>query len=234
MSGNKFNNKYRVPSARWANWDYASEGAYFVTICTKHMEHYFGKIVNAEMQYSELGRMAVNEWIKSAEMRPDMELDMSCFQVMPNHIHGIVVIGRDGRDAMPGVSIAINELIREGGPGVSIANNELIREGGPGVSMVNNELIREGGPGVSMVNNEFIRDAKHGVCTGNGANFGPQSKNLASIMRGFKSAVTIQARILKIPFDWQTRYHDRVIRDDDEFRRIAAYIEQNPLNWEKK
>ena len=105
MSGNKFNIKYRVPSARWANWDYASEGAYFVTICTKHREHYFGKIVNAEMQYSELGRIAVNEWIKSAEMRPDMELDMSCFQVMPNHIHGIVVIGRDGRDAMPGVSI---------------------------------------------------------------------------------------------------------------------------------
>jgi len=187
MSGNKFNNKYRVPSARWANWDYASEGAYFVTICTKHMEHYFGKIVNAEMQYSELGRIAVNEWIKSAEMRPDMELDMACFQVMPNHIHGIVVIGRD---AMPGVL------------------------------------------DISTENNEFIRDAKHGVSTGPGANFGPQSKNLASIMRGFKSAVTIQARILKIPFDWQTRYYDRVIRDDEEFRRIAAYIEQNPLKWE--
>jgi REP element-mobilizing transposase RayT len=155
------------------------------------MEHYFGKIVNAEMQYSELGRIAVNEWIKSAEMRPDMELDMSCFQVMPNHIHGIVVIGRDGRDAMPGVL------------------------------------------DISTENNEFIRYAMHGVCTGNGANFGPQSKNLASILRGFKSAVTIQARILKIHFDWQTRYHDRVIRDDEEFRRIAAYIEQNPMNWEK-
>jgi len=50
-------------------------------------------------------------------------------------------------------------------------------------------------------------------------------------MRGFKSAVTMQARILNIPFDWQARYHDRVIRDDEEFRKIAAYIEQNPLNW---
>jgi len=165
MSENRYKNKYRVPSARWADWDYASEGAYFVTICTKHREHYFGEIVNDEMQYSELGLIAVREWIESAALRPDMELDMACFQVMPNHIHGIVVIGRDCRN------------------------------------------------------------------DGNGAGFGPQSKNLASIMRGFKSAVTMQARMLDIPFDWQARYHDRVIRDDEEFRKIAAYIEQNPLNW---
>jgi REP element-mobilizing transposase RayT len=193
MSENKYKNKYRVPSARWATWDYASEGAYFVTICTKHKEHYFGEIVNDEMQYSELGLIAVREWIKSAELRPDMELDMACFQVMPDHIHGIVVIGRNCRDAMHGVSI---------------------------------DKCDEFGDAKHGVEN---RDAKHGVCTG--AGYGPQSKNLASIMRGFKSAVTMQARMLNIPFDWQARYHDRVIRDDEEFRRIAAYIEQNPLNW---
>jgi len=94
MSENRYKNIYRVPSARWADWDYASEGAYFVTICTKHREHYFGEIVNDEMQYSELGLIAVREWIESAALRPDMELDMGCFQVMPNHIHGIVVIDR--------------------------------------------------------------------------------------------------------------------------------------------
>jgi len=94
MSENRYKNKYRVPSARWADWDYASEGAYFVTICTKHRVQYFGEIVNDEMQYSELGLIAVREWIESAALRPDMELDMGCFQVMPNHIHGIVVIGR--------------------------------------------------------------------------------------------------------------------------------------------
>ncbi len=179
MSENKYKNKYRVPSARWADWDYASEGAYFVTICTKHRVQYFGEIVNDEMQYSELGMIAVREWIESAALRPDMELDMGCFQVMPNHIHGIVFIGRDCRiDA-------------------------------------------------------DCRDAMHGVSIDNGVEnrYGPQSKNLASIMRGFKSAVTMQARMLNIPFDWQARYHDRVIRDDEEFRKIAAYIEQNPLNW---
>ena len=102
-----------------------------------------------------------------------------------------------------------------------------------------------------MENNDTISDAMHGVSTDNetetniielfqkietipSANhFGPQSKNLASIMRGFKSAVTTTARELNISFGWQTRFHDHVIRDDDEFRRIAFYIEQNPMNWEK-
>ena len=181
MSTIKFKNKYRIPSARWVDWDYGDEGAYFVTICTKSRLHYFGEIENGEMQYSAIGEIAVQEWLKSMQIRPDMALDMECFQVMPNHIHGIVVIGRDCRDAMHWDCI----------------------------------------------------DAMHCVSTNDTNNkFGPQRKNLASIIRGFKSAVTMQARKLNISFDWQSSFHDRVIRDDEEFRRIAAYIEQNPLNWE--
>lgn len=203
MSDNKFNNKYRIPSARWADWDYGNEGAYFVTICTKHREHYFGEIINSEMQYTELGKIAMHEWLKSAELRPDMQLDMTCFQVMPNHIHGIVVIGKNCRDAMHGVSIGDGDVdVRDAMHGVSMGDGD----------------------------GDF-KDAMHGVFTAN--EFGPQSKNLASIMRGFKSAVTMQARKLNITFEWQTRFHDRVIRDDEEFRKIAGYIEQNPDNWEK-
>ena len=63
--------------------------------------------------------------------------------------------------------------------------------------------------------------------------FGPQSKNMASILRGFKSAVTIDARKIQPYFCWQERFHDHVIRDDNEFRRIAFYIEENPKNWDK-
>jgi len=42
----KFRNRYRVPSARMQNWDYGSNGAYFITICTKNMVHFFGEIDN--------------------------------------------------------------------------------------------------------------------------------------------------------------------------------------------
>ena len=62
--------------------------------------------------------------------------------------------------------------------------------------------------------------------------FGPQSDNLGSVIRGIKSAVTHFARQNGIPFAWQSRYHDHIIRNQDEMNRIAEYIEQNPLKWE--
>ena len=232
MTRNKFQNKYRIPSARWREWNYGDEGAYFITICTKQREHYFGEIENGQMQLSEIGKTAQNEWLNSMDIRPDMNLDMECFVVMPNHIHGIVVIGKNEYNS-----------VRDDG--------DYCKDAMHGVSMENNDTISDAMHGVSMENNDTISDAMHGVSTDNetetniielfqkietipSANhFGPQSKNLASIMRGFKSAVTTTARELNISFGWQTRFHDHVIRDDDEFRRIAFYIEQNPMNWEK-
>ena len=214
MTRNKFQNKYRIPSARWREWNYGDEGAYFVTICTKHREHYFGEIKNGQMQLSEIGKIAHDEWLKSMDIRPDMNLDMECFVIMPNHIHGIVVIGKNEYNS------GADDYCRDAMHGVSTENNDSVSDAMHGVSTGNEtenkiEWFRE---------IELIPSANH---------FGPQSKNLASIMRGFKSAVTTNARELNISFGWQTRFHDHVIRDDDEFRRIAFYIEQNPMNWEK-
>jgi hypothetical protein len=45
----KFQDKYRIPSARLQNWDYGANAAYFITICTKNRIHYFGEIINKEM-----------------------------------------------------------------------------------------------------------------------------------------------------------------------------------------
>ena len=61
--------------------------------------------------------------------------------------------------------------------------------------------------------------------------FGPQSRNLASIVRGFKIGVTKYARQHDIPFKWQARYHDRVIRNAGEYERIRQYIYENPERW---
>ena len=206
---NKFLNKYRIPSARWHEWNYADEGAYFVTICTKNREHFFGKVVDDEMHLSDIGKIAEQEWLKSPSLRPDMNLDMEIFQIMPNHIHGIIVIGRNeynstnfidqrGRDAMHCVSTGDNT-----------GDNTFDNRGNV------SEMIR-------MI--EQNQPANH---------FGPQSKNLASILRGFKSAETIEARKIQPDFCWQERFHDYVISDDNEFRRIAFYIEENPKNWDK-
>ena len=62
--------------------------------------------------------------------------------------------------------------------------------------------------------------------------FGLQSKNLASIVRGFKSSVTSYTRKSNLPFEWQRNYYDRVIRDEKEINRIREYIYNNPKIWQ--
>ena len=80
---------------------------------------------------------------------------------------------------------------------------------------------------VAIGRNDFNR-----VCSpSDGNKFAPQSKNLASIIRGIKIATTTYARKQGIIFDWQERYHDRIIRDYEERARIADYIQNNVARW---
>ena len=82
-------------SIRLKGWDYSSPGWYFVTINTHVNRALFGVVVNGRMVLSEAGRIAEEEWHKSAVIRKGIELDE--FVVMPNHVHGIVRI--QGLDA---------------------------------------------------------------------------------------------------------------------------------------
>ncbi len=91
----KFKNKYRIPSARLQNWDYGSPGLYFITICTKDRQHYFGRIENHKMILNELGLITNAEWEKTLQIRPDMNLELGEFVTMPNHFHAIIMIGEN-------------------------------------------------------------------------------------------------------------------------------------------
>jgi hypothetical protein len=82
--------------------------------------------------------------------------------------------------------------------------------------------------GKNRYNGPHCRDAMHCVST-----FGPQSKNLGSIIRGFKSSVTIQARQIHPDFVWQERYNDHIIRNHKSYVQIQHYIINNVGNWEK-
>ncbi|MEX0773292.1 MAG: hypothetical protein WD038_09010 [Balneolales bacterium] len=64
-----------------------------------------------------------------------------------------------------------------------------------------------------------------------GNRFGPQSKNLASIVRGYKIGVTKQARLFDADFAWQPRFYEHIIRNEQSFQRISKYINSNPENW---
>lgn len=60
----------------------------------------------------------------------------------------------------------------------------------------------------------------------------PKTGTLAVVMRGIKSAVTKFANENNIPFAWQTRFYDHIVRNQNEMNNIAEYIEQNPAKWE--
>ncbi|HRP69197.1 MAG TPA: hypothetical protein PLY93_06675, partial [Turneriella sp.] len=97
-----FRNKYRVESARLKGYDYSSPGFYFVTICTKNREHFFGEIKNNVMNFSNMGQIATKFWREIVDHFPHVKLDE--FIIMPNHLHGIIQIYHDGRDAINRVS----------------------------------------------------------------------------------------------------------------------------------
>jgi REP element-mobilizing transposase RayT len=77
-------------SVRLCDYDYSQEGLYFVTVCTEDHEYLFGHIVNGEMRLNTMGEVVCREWLKTAELRPNVQLHE--FVVMPNHFHGIVEI----------------------------------------------------------------------------------------------------------------------------------------------
>lgn len=183
---NLFQNKYRISTARLQRWDYSKEGVYFVTICAENKKNYFGAIENVslgvtgkvspQLQLSELGKIVLEEWIKTVEIRKDMNLELGEFVVMPNHFHGIIMIGENQFNTVP-------------------------KEKGSSL--------------YSFKKNNFI----------------PQSKNLASIIRGYKSSVTTYARKNNIDFNWQARFHEHIIRDKVELEKISKYIVDNPSEW---
>lgn len=96
----KFKNKYRIPSARATWWNYGWAGAYFITICTKNRNHYFGEIISEssvhprnKMILSNCGILADVFWHEILKHAKNVEL--GAFTVMPNHIHGILILNSD-------------------------------------------------------------------------------------------------------------------------------------------
>ena len=93
-------------SRRWAAWDYTQPAAYLpsvsrcarvVTVCTYQRACLFGDIYDGIMHVNRFGRVATDEWHRSEALRAEVHLD--AFVVMPNHVHGIVVIAPPGEDA---------------------------------------------------------------------------------------------------------------------------------------
>jgi REP element-mobilizing transposase RayT len=77
-------------SIRLAEYDYTQPGAYFITICAHERACVFGDIVGDEMRLNDAGWMVQQCWDEIPEHYPGIDID--AFTVMPNHIHGIVIL----------------------------------------------------------------------------------------------------------------------------------------------
>ena len=87
-------------SIRLPFYDYAGAGYYFVTICADFGESLFGEIVAEEMRLSRDGHVVEKKWHEIPLHFTGVDID--AFVVMPNHVHGIIVI-KDLEDSVPSV-----------------------------------------------------------------------------------------------------------------------------------
>lgn len=78
---------------RLKNYDYSQNNAYFLTICTQNRAHLFGSIETMSIKLNDVGQM-IEEKLLNISKNADVEIDRYC--IMPNHIHAIIVIARNG------------------------------------------------------------------------------------------------------------------------------------------
>ena len=106
-------------SIRLKDYDYSSQGSYFVTLVTQDRVHLFGHIENGKMNLNSVGKIVAEEWKNTIQIRPNITLGE--FIIMPDHIHMIVTIssqiknndGQEWTHANPqGPSHTIGAIIR--------------------------------------------------------------------------------------------------------------------------
>ncbi len=184
----KFQNKYRISSARLKNWDYGNNADYFVTICTANREHYFGEIENGKMILSEIGKIAHKFWNEIPQHFPFIELD--AFIIMPNHVHGIIIIDKSNDNCNNGND---NERIAQ------TPNESIVQTPNLGVSSAALQKWKSGNLGVII--NQYKR-----ICTINArkihADFAWQTRFHDHIIRNDESYQRIQQYIINNPVKW--------------------------------
>lgn len=185
-----------MESNRLRGWNYARDGAYFLTLVTKNREPYFGHVENGTMMLNDFGQIAHREWLRSFEIRD--ELFPGEFIVMPNHIHGIVVVDRanhpaetHGRASLQGGGVHSN--LRVGG-------TDIIRQPKSISSFV-------AGYKSAVVNkiDDFIDDHQLQINKFNRRNPLWQKNYYDHIMRNQKALQRIENYIRKNPMKWQEK-----------------------------
>jgi len=192
----KYKNKYRIPSARLKGWDYRNEGAYFITICTKNREHFFGECKDSKMTLSTMGAIVQGFWFEIPKHADHVQLGE--FVVMPNHVHGILILSE----------------MKKTDDQVNVVNGECDPDGGD---------PDDPEPNTKHPNREFFQKIS------------PKSGSVSRILQQYKRVCKIHNKTAfpEANFNWQERFYDHIIRNDQSFNLISNYIVNNPKNWKE-
>lgn len=187
-------------SIRLKGYDYSQAGAYFITICCHEMKHRFGEIVNGEMILNEYGEIAYNGWEKLTDRFANVELDV--FQIMPNHMHGIVVLV---------------------GAGLSPAQNEVAENNNSMDGIIIEESAEENpraGASPARTSQEIAPAPNIGDIVG-----AYKSLVFNVCLDIYKSKNELMGKL------WHRNYYENIIRNENAYQNISNYIINNPAKW---
>ena len=190
-------------SIRLKGYNYAQAGAYFVTLCTQDRLCLFGDVVDKAVRLNRYGEHIVRWW--KDVPRHFASVNMDAFVVMPNHIHGIIVI--------------TNASVGAGSP----------RPGSPRPECPYPDC-RQGGETIWGGETPPLQMGDIANC-----GTPPRRRpTLGNIMAYFKYQSTKQINALRqtpAARVWQRNYYEHIIRDQASLDRIRQYIRDNPAQW---
>jgi putative transposase len=198
-------------SLRLKGYDYSQPGAYFITICTENKVCYLGNVVDGITISYPISDVIRDIWQEIPAKFKGVELD--AFIIMPNHVHGIVVIKKECRDMSQQAHRYNNENIREG----------LIYQ------MHIKDYIED--MEVSFIN----QCAKKNQADPKPKNWNlmlDSNQTVGKIVRYFKAKTAKIVHDRFFPsFQWQRNYYEHTVRSPRELDSIREYIINNPLKW---
>lgn len=204
-------------SLRLRHYDYAQAGAYFVTVVTAGRVPLFGDVRGGAMHLNEAGRMVDAEWRAIASHLPTMAID--AYVVMPNHIHGIVVIA-----AAPPLAPAAVPTSPSSPVGAPLVGAHPTTRDIPTTSEAGGHRASERMDGAGVED----RAPTRGAPTLGDAIGAFKSRATVAYVRGVadRGWPAFEGRL------WQRNYYEHVIRNDESLRRIRQYVADNPRRWD--
>lgn len=191
-------------SIRLKGYDYSRPGAYYVTICTYRQACALGRVVDGEMVFNDAGRIVQECWDDLPNHYSHVRLD--AFVIMPNHVHGIIVLTRCGVGAGLGPAEMVALGSRE-----EPASRDAVRARKPAPTNHDRATVCAPKPDV--------RGKRHG---------------LPEIVRGFKTFSARRINRLRgttgTPV-WQRNYYEHIVRNEEDLCRIREYVAGNPARW---